>query len=121
MLRGIQRSSCVPCDRACVCVPQFTTVLARYRKFGKVKREGGEEGEEDASNKRPKMNSLVGLPGTGETQEAVDVSIENPDGESGVPRPRRLLKIAVTRRDRKLMGTILGHLNKSKQVLLSTL
>jgi len=88
----------------------------KLRKYGKVKREGGEEGEEDGPNKRPKMSSLVGLPGTGETQEAtIDATLENPDGESGVPRPRRLLKIADTRRDRKLMGTILGHLNKSKQ------
>ncbi len=41
---------------------------------------------------------------------------EDKDRRNRDNRPRRLLKIADTKRDRKLMGFVLGHLNKSREV-----
>eukprot|EP00906_Rhabdomonas_costata_P027089 RCo038524 len=102
------------------------------RKFGKVKPERVES--DNGPNKRPKITSLVALPQgsedlaskgaegesvdpTGDKKDPVD-PVEVSGDASGKPEPRpqrRLLQISDAKRDRKLMGFLMGHLNKSRQ------
>jgi len=91
---------------------------AEARRFAKVKRER-EDDDDPTAAKRARLQSLVALPGGGGGSGAAGevVVMDESAGQPLGPRPRRLLKIADTQRDRKLMGFVLGHLNKFKQEL----
>eukprot|EP00667_Euglena_gracilis_P008025 EG_transcript_8122 len=92
-------------------------LAAEARNFTRLVKREREDDDEGEPSKKARLSSLVALPGGG-AQEVVREDEEDKPIERGQPRPRRILKIADTKRDRKLMGFVLGHLNKCKQEAL---